>query len=86
MDELLFAEQSLWTGLSAADFRLKLTEYATRIGLDEARFAADLDGGAFTAKVRAACCRACSPSPGGGSAAAASRATRSPRWCPPPGV
>ncbi len=54
MDELLFAEQSLWTGLSAADFRLKLTEYATRIGLDEARFAADLDGGAFTAKVRAA--------------------------------
>ena len=52
MDELLFAEQANWAGLSVAEFRARLDEYAARLEIDTAQFAADLDGGVFTQKVQ----------------------------------
>ena len=52
MDELLFAEQPNWAGLSVADFRAQLDEYAAQVELDTAQFAADLDNGVYTQKVK----------------------------------
>ncbi len=54
MHDLLFETHQSWAQLSVEEFRKKLSEYARLIGLDVARFDADLDSGKFTDKVASA--------------------------------
>jgi cyclophilin family peptidyl-prolyl cis-trans isomerase len=54
MHDLLFANRQEWADQSPADFRATLDRYAAELKLDAQRFAADLDGGKFKARVDAA--------------------------------
>ena len=54
MHDLIFEAFDSWKDVTEDQFRPKLSDYAELIGLDVARFDADLDGGKFTAKVQAA--------------------------------
>ena len=54
MEDLLFANQSAWTGQSEADFRKTLDGYAQKIGLDQQKFSSELDSGKYKAKAQAA--------------------------------
>jgi cyclophilin family peptidyl-prolyl cis-trans isomerase/protein-disulfide isomerase len=51
MTELLFTNQSEWSGKSAGDFTTWLNSKATSLGLDAAKFAKDLDDPAIAQKV-----------------------------------
>jgi len=52
MHELLYGQHEAWAGLSVADFRARLDAYAAEVGLDTARFASELDNGAYTRKIQ----------------------------------
>jgi cyclophilin family peptidyl-prolyl cis-trans isomerase/protein-disulfide isomerase len=54
MEELLFKNQQTWSGQAAAEFRQTLSQYAQQIGLDVKKFDEELDGGTYSAKVKAA--------------------------------
>lgn len=54
MHDLLFERRDEWVDQSLVDFRKTLDRYATELKLDSQRFSADLDSGAFKAKVDAA--------------------------------
>jgi cyclophilin family peptidyl-prolyl cis-trans isomerase/protein-disulfide isomerase len=53
MHDQLFAHQSEWSGLSAADFNTRLDQYAQGLGLDVARFDVDRASPAIAAKIEA---------------------------------
>jgi cyclophilin family peptidyl-prolyl cis-trans isomerase len=54
MHELLYAKFPEWRNTQPDDFRRMLNDYATEVGLDTARFAADLESDAVIARVEAA--------------------------------
>ncbi len=54
MHDLLFAKQSEWSGLNAEAFKPWLATQVTALGLDTARFEADLNGDAVKEAVNAA--------------------------------
>lgn len=43
MTDTLFAKQTEWGDMSESDAKLKFVEYATSLGMDEAKFTADMD-------------------------------------------
>ena len=47
MHDQLFTHQETWTALAPGDFRAVLRDYAAAIGLDVARFEAELDAGTY---------------------------------------
>jgi len=54
MHDLLFAQQSAWTALSAAAFPAWVQQQAAGLGMDPARFLADFNGSVVAARVHAA--------------------------------
>ena len=54
MEELLFKNQETWSGQAEDNFRKTLSQYAEQIGLDVKKFDEELDGGKYSAKVKAA--------------------------------
>lgn len=51
MHDLLYSRVSEWNALSEEEARAKMTEYASELGLDVARFDEDMDTNAFSEKV-----------------------------------
>ena len=54
LEALLFEKQAEWTGQSAEEMRVTLTQFAEQIKLDVKQFNADLDAGKYTPRVQAA--------------------------------
>ena len=54
MHDRIFEDLDNWKDLSVADFRARLSEYASDVDLDVKQFDADLDGRTFTDKVNTA--------------------------------
>jgi cyclophilin family peptidyl-prolyl cis-trans isomerase len=54
MTELLMAQQEAWSSQTDADFRKTLSQYAQEIGLDVKKFDEELDGGKYSAQIKAA--------------------------------